>query len=641
MSREGRDEVPTGKTGDAVKSLFKGMLNDYEVIAKLRKQFPNDDDFINKVFEAYKERLDYIRRRAEKFKIAILGKYSSLGVHELIKKAKKFKQKYNLSDDEFVAFINEIGTNKSRWDEMLNAPRGNMASVMGYPDLTGTFGGKLNVKPGELETVQQILKIYAETFSLYRQLILQTLSYTDCSYQAITGKYDSTKFNAYTYIHPIIAALFFPKIRLLENHMLLANLAGIVKNKYESKSITTLHDYELFRDLISDPNDVMCLTNRDSPIADLKLRTLVQVKLWENVINLRSGRYYGERYDDLISLLEGCNNNIFDAADLAFNRDEGALVRRLLGVFSLRPTYVSVRPIMASPMGIGLIHDIGVVPFMQYTTVPMITLRLPVSMNVDNSDGEVDLQSSFEQSQFYVENKAIIQKSQSIIFSRDLLIFYVNRRFHHIDFKLLTGVPNSFTTLPTTFSRFNSLNSSPVAYKDTIQIPTCGIFKLKSVIFVSKLHGLENVNLITGCSAGIVANVAEYGTNYLLYNPQDAGIIGANKFENTGDFYAAKGVLETKGVNPAKNHLIGVGDGRNVTEADTTAAMSKAKEMYLRHSHGATSEYDINDPVTALPLRDIGDDSENSFAYQFQHNGTVYIYVKDTESGIVPTFQSY
>jgi hypothetical protein len=197
---------------------------------------------------------------------------------------------------------------------------------------------------------------------------------------------------------------------------------------------------------------------------------------------------------------------------------------------------------------------------------------------------------------------------------------------------LLTGVPNSFTTLPTTFSRFNSLNSSPVAYKDTIQIPTCGIFKLKSVIFVSKLHGLENVNLITGCSAGIVANIAEAGTNYLLYNPQDAGIIGANKFENADKYYAAQKLLQDPTDVPARNllHLEGTNE----------VIINEAKKILLLHNRGATSEYDVNEPVAALDLRNDVDD-ENSFVHQFQHNGTVYIYVKDAESGIVPTFQSY
>lgn len=603
MSREGKEEVLSGKTGDAVKALFKNISSDYEIISKLRKQYPNDDDFINKVFEAYKDRLEYIKKRAEKFKMKILSEYSLLSIAELVKKAKKFKRKYNLSDDEFAAFIAEISSSKTHYDTSYNAPRGVMANIMGYPDLTGTFGGKLNVKHNELETVQQILKIFAETFGLHRQIILQSLTYQDCAYQALTGKYDSTKYNSFSYIHPIVAAFFLPKIKLLDDTMLIASLSNIIKTKYEDKRIMNLQEFELFRGLITDPNDVMCLTNRDSPIADLKLRVLVQVKLWECVINLRSGRYYGDKFNELISLLESCNTNIFDAADLAYSRDEGSLVRRLLGVFSLRPTYVQVKPVM--DIRVGSLHEVSAIPFIQYTTIPMITLRLPPSK--DSNAPETDLQESFMQKQYFIENKAIIEKSQSIMWSRNLLIFYVNRRYQHIDFKLLT-TPFSFTALPTTFSKFNSVNMAPVAYKQSVSIPECGVFELKSVVFVNKLHSLQNINLITGCSAGIVTDGTGGKPSYVLYNPQDAGVKGINPFDRQ-----FPGDLEKK-----------------VLYGDPAPATVEEKQEYIRMKNMKATSYEEIDPVSSIQFSDAIEDSA-TFMNMYKHFGTVYIYVKNDE----------
>ena len=51
-------------------------------------------------------------------------------------------------------------------------------------------------------------------------------------------------------VHPVVAALFIPKINLLERHMLHANIAYIVKQRYLKQPIMTSNDYELFYDLV-------------------------------------------------------------------------------------------------------------------------------------------------------------------------------------------------------------------------------------------------------------------------------------------------------------------------------------------------------------------------------------------------------
>lgn len=636
MSRDARDETMTGRTGEAVRLLFKNLVSDSEAIAKLRKQYPSDEEFVTKVFDAYKERMEIIKEKASKFKNALLTRYRTLPLYELIKKAKKFKNRYKLSDDEFTAFINEISSNRSYWDVSLNTPRGVMASVMGHPSYHAeAFGGKLHVKSNELETLQQIMKINGETLFLYRQIVLQSLTYKDCAYQAITGEYDPKRYNLYSHIHPIVAALFLPKITLLDEHMLMANLSNIIKLKYEGKRILTQPDYELFWDIVSDPNDVMCLTNRDSPIADLRTRVLIQVKLWENVLNLRSGRYYGDKFGELITLLEGCNNNIFDAADLAYIRDEGTLIRRLLGVFSLRPTYVSIRPIATTP--IGSLHEIGVVPFIQYTTIPMITLRLPVDRN--NTE-DIDLMGSFEQTQHFIENKMIIQKSQSVIFSRNLLIFYVNRRYHHVDFKLMT-TPYSFTTLPTTFSMFNAVNEKPIKFDEILLIDN-NQYKIRSIIFVEKLTGnnLKNINMIVGCSAAILTNTLgrfEFdgepgdGSAPLSAGPPHP----AEEGEGAPDEGAPLPVVEG-------GHL-GGSRSRNPKKLTSTGLDEvliynpQNAGKYIKYAEDNNPEHEIEEqnPISWVNKYETEEntdkDKEDTFEYIFRHAGTVYIYVKDDE----------
>ena len=103
-------------------------------------------------------------------------------------------------------------------------------------------------------------------------------------------------------------------------------------------------DSLLFYDITSDPNDVVCETK--SPITDIRNRYRVQIKLWETILRLRNGNYYeAEAISSFMESLNACRNNLYDNADLAFTQDEGAMLRRFMSVFSLRPTIVKTAPI--------------------------------------------------------------------------------------------------------------------------------------------------------------------------------------------------------------------------------------------------------------------------------------------------------
>src|SRR5271154_2629258 len=88
---------PRGKDSvdKEVSSLLKhGNLNDYKVLNKLRSKL-KDEEMIDSVFSSYKERLAFLTRKAQKFKQAILDRYSgrSLPPNEFLRKAKKYQQK--------------------------------------------------------------------------------------------------------------------------------------------------------------------------------------------------------------------------------------------------------------------------------------------------------------------------------------------------------------------------------------------------------------------------------------------------------------------------------------------------------------------------------------------------------------------
>jgi hypothetical protein len=422
----------------------------------------------------------------------------------------------------------------------LNLPTGSMSRTLGY-NFDALVGDRLRVKNTEMDVLQEILRYHAETKALHSQVVIQSLTYTDCAPEALTGEYDRKKHNPYSYIHPVIAALFLPRIRYIDEHMLIANLSNIVKCRHESKPIQTQPEFELYWDLITDPNEVACVTNRDTPMVDLRNRIILQTKLWQSVMNLRQGRYYNESLSDLLVALDNCNNNIFDAPDFAYVKDEGTILRRLLGAFSLRPTIVSVRPYYGVSAGN---YSMNYMSMVQVTTIPIINLRLP--LNIQNKGMTVHLDEALEQLQWYVENKMIVPKSQSIVYSRDVIFFYANRRYQSINFGAL-NTPFNFTALPATVTGFETINTVNINYKPRMSVGD-DIFNLRSVVFVEK--STVNKDLIIGSTAGIVVPV-DYaiGRNdktYLLYDPQGASemLDIGNQFETNKPITAIPGMSQ-------------------------------------------------------------------------------------------------
>jgi len=540
-TRNTKPDRRESKSGNDVKDLIHQGMDDYAVIAKLRKDHPNDDDFVQKMFEAYKDRMDFIRRKAGKFKTLIFSKYANLPLPQVLEKAKKFKRKYEFSDDEFQSFTNMVLSDKTFANNTLNVPTGAMSRTLGY-NLDAIVGDRLRLKNNEIDILQEILRIHAETRALHSQVVVQSLTYTDCPPEALTGKYDRQKHNPYSYIHPVLAALFLPRIRYLDEHMLIANLANIVKCRYENKPIQTQPEFELYWDLITDPNEVACVSNREAPMTDLRNRIILQTKLWESVMFLRQGRYFNERLTDFMVALDNCNNNIFDAPDLAYVKDEGTILRRLLGAFSLRPTIVSVRPFYGISAGNYSLNSMAMV---QVTTIPIVTLRLP--LNIQNRNLTVHLNESLEQLQWYVENKMIVPKAQSIVYSRDVIFFYANRRYQSINFGTLNA-PFNFTALPATVTGFETLNTTHINYEPRINIGD-DWFELRSVVLVER--SAVNRDLIIGSTAAVVVplkvELQRYENTYLLYDPQGAG----EQFEmNDGSLYRNEPVTFIPGMSP-------------------------------------------------------------------------------------------
>lgn len=527
-----------------VKKLFNSNNNiTIAELHKLRQKY-NDENLVDEIYEAYYDQLKKITRKAKKFAKVIRRKFHHLPLYKVLKKALKYKKHYKLSDAEFTEFqkIYEqqmVGyQDKTGTSGLYKHERTRIGKTLG--DIPLDFQENLRVTDKELVVLNEILRLHAHTKMLHSQVMVQSITYRDCAPEALTGKLytgDNMSANPANHVHPIIAALFLPKIQVLDEHMLFANISNIIKCKHEKRPIMTKPDYELYYDLITDPNDVVC--DIESPLTDLRNRCVLQKDIWDAVLNLRNGRYYQTNMANFLTAVDNCRINMYDTPDLVYIKDEGAILRRILSAFSFRPTIVSTMPISHLIVENNPYSRPPVIA--NVTAIPMITLRLPLHTTVDTTP--VDLQDSLSQSHFYLEQNAIVPKHQAIIYSKGALFFYIPRRYQSVNVARMMR-PSSFARLPMTIAGFEKLNTKVVDFKETLTIMT-DKYNLRSVIVVETSPNDATKDLIVGTTTLLVKHKDfEKGilqNNYWMYDPLGAGYQNGSREMNnpvTALFYS-------------------------------------------------------------------------------------------------------
>ena len=61
--------------------------------------------------------------------------------------------------------------------------------------------------------------MHGQTKTLHQQVILQSLTYSDCGPEALLGTYDHKKDNSFSFIHPVLALLFLPRIKFIDHSL--------------------------------------------------------------------------------------------------------------------------------------------------------------------------------------------------------------------------------------------------------------------------------------------------------------------------------------------------------------------------------------------------------------------------------------
>jgi len=522
--RPEEDNTNNNTVDEQVKRLLKDGIRGKipsSTISELRRRY-NDDNLLDKIQEVFYDRLNEIKTRARKFAKLVEKKFGAKGLplHIVLKESKRYKEKYNLSDVEFEEF-------RMQYQKLLNSrlpieeqieliPNTNMAHLFG--DIASNEG--LVIKDSDYPVLQDIKKIYTLTRPTHSAVILQSMQYENCANEVLNGVFDPQKHNPSSSIHPVVAAMFIPKIQLLEEHFLYTNIAYIVQSKHERVPLNNMSDITLLHHMINDANDIVC--SSETPLKDIRLRCNLQHNLWNNVLSLRNGKFFDPVGSDFFAAIDECKISTYDAPDLIYIGDEGIVLKRLLSAFSFRPLVVTTNPIFgtfgtANPVNFPVISN-------RVVASTLLTLRLPTN---NKHEIEISLDSALTQSQVYLESGMFVPKTQEVISTNGVVIFHVPRRTISPDKSyrnLISPIPQ-FDQIPSHILKNEIVNDSRLTVDEILTI-TKKPYYLRSAVFLETFNENKNIpevknnDIVIGTGAIIRKANNPITGDYWLYSPK-------------------------------------------------------------------------------------------------------------------------
>lgn len=490
------------------------------------------DDKIEETVMKLQEARERVRKYARKFIDKIDQHYGYHDVPSIVKKAIKYAEKHQLTSAEKDAVISMAmrGDVNNTFNPLNQLKYTEMSKFMG---IEAPHGQVLNIQAKDHASLAEIVKLFETSRVIHTDIKNQLTLYRDCAVEAVTGSYDRNRANLSIHIHPVIVALFLPKVEALEKRMLYTNIGRIVIQRatpYINRHIPVWDncmnnemeaEWHLTWDIVNDPNSLAYFSD-DTPITNMLKRFKIQVELWKNVLNLRQGRLYslaGYDADDgitgLLRVLSQYDWSYFDSPDMVHIHDEGSVLRKLLAVFSFRPTFAQITTLTArSLMGVQSYNALSRTTFLN---IPIINVRLP---SIGQQQGQVmSLNRSLQQLDYFIEHKTLVPKNRSVLFTNDVLFFYVNRRYQAVNLARL-NLRVSYTTVPYQSWSMGqtAINDTPLQFGYTMPLDQ-KVLNLRSIVTVYRPPIAENI--VGGSSAIVIPSPtmpAKVNENF-YYNP--------------------------------------------------------------------------------------------------------------------------
>jgi hypothetical protein len=531
---------------DSIESLNRLS---YEEIYRVLISLGKSEDEIQSTLKKIKEVKDKVHKVVKKFRHKVERKYGFLDETALIKKAMAYATKGKLTNSERDTFIQHLlnGNDKLYYDGYLR--HSNMSSFLGYSRTSQI----LNSKAKDQVHLNELVALYNASKSLYYDVRMQNLTYTDCPIEVLASKFKKDKHIVTQHIHPIVAMLLIPKVKCISRRMIKPNIGRLVLSRAPLiSSKMNLYDnimpedieaeFELGYAISQDPNSTNVFTD-ETPVENLTKRFKCQIELWKNIINLRSGRFFSRAYDandgitGFMRILDGYNKIQYDVNDNFNMQDEGTILKKMLGLFSIRPTLAQVSTSQAK-MQVGY-SNISGLSRVTILSLPVVNIRLP-AVNTNIAAEPVALVDALEQIDVFLKHKQLVPMNKSIIKSSEMIFFHAHRKQRTLNSSLVSVSYKNIALTPS-FIGVSSLNKTPLHFNQYMAIGTEN-FAIKGVIV---LHTAPDLELITGCSASFIANPDhERGMNEETYHTYNPLASGTNVFNDQTGQYEDRNPIE-------------------------------------------------------------------------------------------------
>jgi hypothetical protein len=511
-----------------------------EQVRSILKHKKTSEDKIEENVQKLTDARERVKKYARKF-IEKMDQYYGLhDVPSIVKKAAKFAEKHELNNVERDAIVALAlkGDVHNTFNPLNQLKYSEMSKFMGMESPAGQV---LNIQSKDYQPLNEIVKLFETSRIIHTDIKNQISLYRDCAYEAISGQYERNRANLSIHIHPVVVALFLPKIEAIERRMLYTNIGRIVLQRalpYINRHIQLWDnvmpgelesEWELTCDFVTDPNSLQYFSE-DTPVTNMLKRFTIQIELWKNVLNLRQGRYYSlgsygsdDGINGLLRVLTQYDWSYFDSPDMYHIQDEGSILRKLLAVFSYRPTFAQITSITTRNL-VSVNANYSGLQRTTFLNIPVVNVRIPSVYAVNATNVNVSLAGALSQSDFFIEHKSLVPKSKSVMYSKDVVFFYVNRRYQAVNHAMINTCQFSYTTLP--YQSWNigqaAVNYTPVDFREQMQIGNSA-YNLRSLVTVYRPPVAENIFHGSSCVVIKDSNHIYYYNPLLANYSEDLG----------------------------------------------------------------------------------------------------------------------
>lgn len=157
--------------------------------------------------------------------------------------------------------------------------------------------------------------------------------------------------NPLSFVHPVIVAMFAPKIDSFDNRFTQASASATLThaiNETTEKIMLEPHNHNLLVDMITNPaTESACSTNLWH---DVKERAKIMEEIRVIVSKMRMGMFYDDTNRTLLEKLEKCKVSPYDSPHFQINQDPLVFAQRIMDAAWYKPTDMQSFNTIGAPM---------------------------------------------------------------------------------------------------------------------------------------------------------------------------------------------------------------------------------------------------------------------------------------------------